>query len=112
MSTTPKALSRRAGAGIVVGALALSGLVFASPAQAADQVIPSNLVDQRETRATGHNVFGADGVHVYTEGNGSTDKAAGYFDVNTPLADVGEPSMDWGTKNNNGGSNLRPSGPS
>ena len=46
--------------------------------------IPVVAIDRR---VTGHNIFGADGkVHVYTEGNTSTDKAAGYFDVNRSLS--------------------------
>jgi hypothetical protein len=48
-----------------------------------------------ETRATGHVDFDAHSLHVWTEGATSTDKAAGYFPVETPLADVGEPSMVW-----------------
>lgn len=42
-----------------------------------------------QTRSTGHNDFVADGLHVWTEGSTSTDKAAGYKAVNFPLSDVG-----------------------
>lgn len=91
--------SYRIPAGIAAGALVLAGTVVATaPAQAAAKVVPANLVDQSETRATGHNVFGADGtVRVYTEGSTSTDKAAGYFDVNRTLSAVAsvEPTMAW-----------------
>ena len=39
-------------------------------------------VDVSQTRATGHNDFRpTSGVRVWTEGNTSTDKAAGYFEV-------------------------------
>ena len=58
------------------------------------------------TRATGHNDFLSDGVRVWTEGSTSTDKAAGYFDVDKPLAGLGEPSMDW--SNNLPSENYRP----
>lgn len=75
--------------------MAFAGLTFAaSPAQAADVFITPAQLNTSETRATGHNEFVADGVHVYTEGNTSTDKAAGYFAVNQALASAGEPSMD------------------
>ncbi|MCZ4498818.1 MAG: Ig-like domain repeat protein [Marmoricola sp.] len=86
--------------GIAVGALMTAGLVTAiAPANAATKVVTANLVDQSETRATGHNVFTtpAAGVRVYTEGATSTDKAAGYFDVNRSLNAVAavEPTMSY-----------------
>lgn len=64
-----------------------SGVVIVTPA--------SGLLDFRETRSKGHNEFLEDGLHVYTEGNSSQDKAAGYLAEDLPLADVGEPTMDW-----------------
>src|SRR5690242_20622291 len=82
----------------VAGALVVAGSVIAlAPAQAATKVIPGNLVDTSETRATGHNVFAGGHVRVYTEGATSTDKAAGYFDVDRSLAAVAavEPTMGW-----------------
>jgi hypothetical protein len=84
--------------GIVVGGLVTAGIVAGiAPAQAATKIIPANQVDQSETRVTGHNVFADGKVRVYTEGNTSTDKAAGYFDVNKSLAAVAavEPVMNW-----------------
>lgn len=76
-------------------AMVFAGLMLAaSPAQAADVFITPAQLNTSETRATGHNVFVADGVRVYTEGNTSTDKAAGYFAVSQALASSGEPSMD------------------
>lgn len=102
--------SHRLAAGATVGALAASGLLFTAPsAQAADRVVKSNEVNTSETRSTGHNVFLEDGVRVYTESNTSTDKAAGYFDVDIDLADAGEPSMQWTPNAGQGASNLKPS---
>jgi|GEM_PF-3236320 len=43
-----------------------------------------------ETRATGHNEIMANGLHVWTEGATSTDKAAGYYPASFKLADLGE----------------------
>lgn len=45
--------------------------------------------DLSQTRATGHNQLVDGGLHVWTEGNTSTDKAAGYFAVNLALEDLG-----------------------
>lgn len=42
-----------------------------------------------ETRTTGHNELVANGLHVWTEGNTSTDKAAGYYPASFKLADLG-----------------------
>ena len=71
-------------------------MLCAAPAANAAQVVLTPVdVNTTATRATGHNDFLADGVHVWTEGATSTDKAAGYFDVHVPLADVGEPTLDW-----------------
>ena len=84
-------------------------LAFPSAADAVDEVpVYSHTVDLSETRATGHNEFRTDGsgVRVWTEGNTSLDKAAGYFDVNKTLASVGEPSMSWTP---NGAQTLKPS---
>jgi uncharacterized Zn-binding protein involved in type VI secretion len=87
----------RLGTGLTAGAIAAAGLVFAGApaAHAADALLTPVDVNTDATRATGHNDFLADGVHVWTEGATSTDKAAGYFDVHQPLADVGEPTLDW-----------------
>ena len=48
-----------------------------------------------ETRATGHNDYVAGGLRVWTEGNTSTDKAAAYHALNAPLADIGQPGIDF-----------------
>ena len=81
----------RLSAGTAVGALVTGGLVLAFPpprTRSTRSRSYSHTVDLSETRATGHNEFRTDGsgVRVWTEGNTSTDKAAGYFDVNKPLA--------------------------
>lgn len=59
----------------------------------ADGGVSTNLVangwDFSETRATGHNDYVDGGLHVYTEGATSTDKAAGYRAASFPLADAG-----------------------
>ncbi|MEZ0578461.1 Ig-like domain-containing protein [Nocardioides sp. MH1] len=86
----------RFGIGLTAGAVTTVGLVCAAtPAHAAEALVTPVDVNTDATRATGHNDFLADGVHVWTEGATSTDKAAGYIDVHQPLADVGEPSLDW-----------------
>ncbi len=100
-------------AAVAVGALMTVGLVTGiGPAQAASKVITANLVDQTDTRVTGHNDFSTPdvGVHVYTNGipdSTSTNKAAGYFDVDKSLAAVAaiEPSMSWVA---NGANTVRP----
>lgn len=110
MKFTPTRL-RRTGAGVATGALVASALLFASPAQAVTFSTVTDVdLNVDETRATGHNEFLAGGgVRVWTEGSTSTDKAAGYFRVDQPLASAGEPSMIWAPNNANGGSNLKPS---
>ena len=55
----------------------------------------SDLLDTAETRATGHVDFTKFGLHVWTESNTSTDKAAGYVAVDYPLTEVGDPSLEW-----------------
>ena len=87
----------RLGAASAVGALVTTGLLVAAPAAEAVTIhfVRADQVDLAETRSTGHNDFSANGVRVWTEGATSTDKAAGYFDVNLDLADIGEPSLAW-----------------
>ncbi|MEO6826783.1 MAG: hypothetical protein ABI255_02445 [Microbacteriaceae bacterium] len=46
-----------------------------------------------ETRSTGHNDYVDGGLHVWTESNTSTDKAAGYHPLSIPLSEVGEPAI-------------------
>ncbi|MDR6904460.1 hypothetical protein J2X63_000146 [Agromyces sp. 3263] len=47
-----------------------------------------------ETRATGHNELVDGGLHIWTEGTTTTDKAAGYFPTNLPLASLGTGTID------------------
>lgn len=47
-----------------------------------------------ETRATGHNELVAGGLRIWTEGTTTTDKAAGYFPTNLPLAGLGTGTID------------------
>lgn len=99
---------RRFSACVTVTAVSAAGLALAGApqARAAQVALTPVQVDTSATRATGHNDFLADGVRVWTEGSTSTDKAAGYFDVDLPLAAIGEPAMDWA--NNTPENNYRP----
>jgi hypothetical protein len=90
--------------GVAATALAIGGLTaLAVPANAQTPltgttvtVTPaSGLLLHFDTRATGHNEFLEDGLHVWTEGSGSSDKADGYIADDVPLAGLGEPSLDW-----------------
>ncbi|MET3961713.1 hypothetical protein ABIE44_001647 [Marmoricola sp. OAE513] len=115
MSSSPLSARHRAlksyrlPVGVAVAAVVTAGLVSGlGPAEAANKVVTANLVDQSDTRATGHNVFENGKVRVYTEGATATDKAAGYFDVNRTLSAVAavEPTMSWTA--NIGVNTLRP----
>lgn len=88
---------RRTGAIASVAAMLGAALFAVAPAAHATTtvVVPANKVDTSDTRPTGHNDFSTAGVHVWTEGATSTDKAAGYFDSGVTLAAAGEPSMTW-----------------
>ncbi|MEI2776735.1 MAG: hypothetical protein V9G19_12360 [Tetrasphaera sp.] len=68
--------------------LLIAGVISAPPAQAAAYVVDRDHIDTSQTRATGHVEFAGGGMHVWTRGTTSTDKAAGYFDVVVPLAGV------------------------
>lgn len=94
MHVSQTTLRRRLPSLAAAGALAVASLAFAAPAHAATVFITPAQLDESLTRATGHNDFVADGVRVWTEGTTSTDKAAGYFEVDADLAEVGEPAMD------------------
>ncbi len=77
-------IKKTAIAAAVVGAVATVGL--SAPSQAVDgteHVLRASDVDLSETRATGHVDFLRDGLHVWTEGATSTDKAAGYFAIDS-----------------------------
>lgn len=77
---------------------AVAPFILSQKAQAAGVVHTTDLStwDLSETRATGHNNLVADGLHVWTEGATSTDKAAGY--IQTPglsLADVDSTAINF-----------------
>jgi hypothetical protein len=89
-------LPRRVLGSVVTGAFAV--LLAAGPASAASGTImvPSGFDPAlSDTRATGHYEVVGDALHVWTEGSTSTDKVAEYVDTSTPLADAGEPSLDY-----------------
>jgi hypothetical protein len=70
---------------------------MATPALAAPAVldVPTDFNPAlSDTRATGHYEVSGTGLHIWTAGNTSTDKVAEYVDTRTPLADVGEPSLE------------------
>jgi hypothetical protein len=79
-------------AGVV---LTLSGT---APAFAADATIlvPDDFEPMlSDTRATGHYTVQGTGLHVWTDGSTSTDKVAEYVAAAAPLAEIGEPSLDY-----------------
>lgn len=49
--------------------------------------------DLSQTRVTGHNQITEDGLHIYTEGATSTDKAAGYYTTDFALSDLGNQTI-------------------
>lgn len=98
MKTTSARRLRRAGTGAAFGALVASTLMLSPAAQASTYTTVDDLhLNTDYTRSAGHNEFLNDGVHVYTDDATPQAKAAAYFDVDMPLADVGEPGMAWAT---------------
>ena len=86
--------------GTALAGVALSALAFAGPAQAAAGTIlvPDDFNPAlSDTRATGHYEVQGTGLHIWTEGNTGTDKVAEYVDTATPLAGIGEPSLNYTT---------------
>ena len=75
-----------------------AALLLASPAHAvtATSVIhPSDFVSgMSDTRTTGHYEVQGTGLHVWTEGNTSTDKVAEYVATNTPLAQATDTALN------------------
>lgn len=49
--------------------------------------------DTSETRATGHNEIVSGALRVWTESNGTTDKAAGYYTTNFLLSEMGDQTI-------------------
>ena len=79
-----------------------AGLVLAAsavlPASAAARTItvPDDFVPSlSDTRATGSYAVEGTGLRVRTTGTTSTDKVAEYVATKTPLAAIGEPSLDY-----------------
>ena len=76
----------------------LSAGVPASSAGAATILVPGGFdASQSDTRATGHYELSGTGLHIWTEGSTSTDKVAEYVATSKPLADVGEPTLEYAT---------------
>ncbi|PWN01096.1 hypothetical protein DJ010_19785 [Nocardioides silvaticus] len=96
------------GDGTVYG-LTVGGTEYLFSDEQADEtkVLRPGDVNTQESGSTGHNDFRlTSGVRVWTEGNTSSDKAAGAFLVGQPFAEVGEPSMSW--RANGSENTLRP----
>ncbi|WP_029430308.1 hypothetical protein [Blastococcus sp. URHD0036] len=101
-------MKRRIG---LVGAIALGlGLITAGTAEAAPRAAdtpqatdtiyaPQDFVEAlSDTRATGHYEVEGTGLRIWTDGtpsSASTNKVAEYVATSTPLARVGEPSLDY-----------------
>ncbi|PWW24967.1 hypothetical protein JD79_04161 [Geodermatophilus normandii] len=85
----------------VAGALAAGvTILFTGPAAqaaATDVIHPSDFLaaPYSDTRATGHFEVAGTGLHIWTEGATRTDKVAEYVATDTPLARVGEPTLDY-----------------
>ena len=83
------------------GALALGlTVVLATPALAATGVIhvPSDFNPAlSDTRTSGHYAVQGTGLHIWTDNNSSLAKVAEYVDTDVPLADVGEPTLNYTT---------------
>ncbi|WP_141437055.1 hypothetical protein [Blastococcus aggregatus] len=91
----------------MVGAMALGlGLLTGGPAHAADAGtihVPEDFVPAlSDTRATGHYELVGTGLRLWTENATSTDKVAEYVATSTPLAEVGEPTLEY-TNTSGGG---------
>lgn len=73
------------------GALAQSSTIAACTTYNSVVTTPSNLSawNFSETRTTGHNALTPNSMHIWTEGNTITDKAAGYYATNFPLTGLG-----------------------
>ena len=83
--------------GTALAAVAVSTMAF-TPAYAAAGTIqvPSDFEPAlSDTRATGHYEVVGTGLRVWTEGTTSTDKVAEYVATSTPLADAGEPTLEY-----------------
>ena len=83
----------------IVGAL-VAGITLAAPASVSAAAgvlyVPDSFVAAfSDTRATGHYEVVGTGLRIFTEAATSTDKVAEYVATNTPLANIGEPSLAY-----------------
>jgi len=84
--------------GTALAGAAISALALAGTAQAASGTImvPGDFNPAySDTRATGHYEVQGSGLRIWTEGATGTDKVAEYVNTSTPLAEVGDPSLDY-----------------
>ena len=89
-------IMRLIGSATVGVGLLLGGLAPASAADAGTISVPDGFVTAlSDTRATGHYEVVGTGLHLWTDGSTGTDKVAEYVATSTPLADAGEPSLDY-----------------
>lgn len=83
----------------LAGALAMGlTLAVAQPANAATAVlfVPDDFIAAAsDTRSTGALELVPTGLRISTTGSTSTDKVAEYFQTSTPLANVGEPTLNF-----------------
>ena len=74
-------------------------LLLSAPAHAAGTgtlLVPDDFDSSKsDTRATGHYEVVGTGLHIWTMGSTSTDKVAEYVATTKPLADVGEPTLEY-----------------
>lgn len=85
--------------GAALAGLAVTTMAFAGTAQAAGTgtiMVPGDM-NFSETRATGHYEVDGSSLHIWTEGNSTTDKVAGYVATSTPLAGLGASSLEYTT---------------
>lgn len=83
-------------AGVIGVGLALLAAGPAQAGTAATIEVPTDFVaSQGDTRAAGHYDVVGTGLHIYTDDATSLAKVAEYVATKTPLAGVGEPSLDY-----------------
>lgn len=83
-----------------LAAVAAPGLqkAQAAPSPAATIQVPQDFVPAlSDTRSSGHYAVQGTGLHIWTTDNSSNAKVAEYVATSVPLADVGEPSLDYTT---------------
>lgn len=83
-----------------LAAVAAPGLqkAQAAPSAAATIQVPQDFVPAlSDTRSSGHYAVEGTGLHIWTTDNTSQAKVAEYVATSVPLADVGEPSLDYTT---------------